>query len=208
MKAKKALSLILAAAMAYMAVIAASAERSELTEEHSTGNTEVIAHISGTDPGDVTYIISIPDVVDFGELHVPDSSSSNDYKLVDYQVTLEMVNGLDPDTQNINVYVKDQGFNANGDQHFYIANQSATDIKFSYDVFDVSAENVDDTTVNINRNTATSSLGFLLHSFQYQGEKMNGSLRIDQLDLLSYPISQIVGDYSGFMVFTSMIEDK
>ena len=106
MKARKILSLALAAVMAAAAVVSVSA--AELTESNSNGQTEVKAHIDGGVPGDVSYIITIPDMVDFETLAVPENNTDDHNKDVTYTVTMTKLVGLDPAEKVVNVYVKDQ----------------------------------------------------------------------------------------------------
>ena len=83
MKAKKLVTLTLAAAM--VAASSVSVFAAELTDTDSTGQTEVKAHISGN-AGNVSYIITIPDVIDFGELTQPEDNSTDHFKDVNYEV--------------------------------------------------------------------------------------------------------------------------
>ena len=56
MKAKRIISIALAAIMAAASAISVSA--ANLTETNPGGQTEVKAHIDGVDPGEVKYIIT------------------------------------------------------------------------------------------------------------------------------------------------------
>ncbi|MEE3493344.1 hypothetical protein [Ruminococcus sp.] len=203
MKAKRLLTLALAVLMIAMTVVSVSAV--QLTETDPDGQTEVKAHIGGStpEPGDVTYIITIPDVVDFGELKQEDTK-----KDVAYTVTLDEVNNLDPDAQQISVYVKNQNATVNGDQEFYITNKADSTKKFSYDVYSIAPNEMTDASVSINQNTMTQAAGYYLVGFTTAGETLSGSLRLDQNQLMGYNLADIVGDYNGYMVFFSIIEDQ
>ena len=112
----------------------------ELTEDEPGGQTEVKAHIDGNPiPGEVSYIITIPDVVDFG-LPTRPANDEDSYKDVDYTVEATVIEGLD---------------------------------------------------------TATE-----------QGQQVNGKLRLNQRQLYGYDITDIIGNYSGYMVFYSIVEDQ
>ena len=205
MKAKKLFTLILAVLIAAMTIVSVSA--AQLTDQNPGGQTEVIAHISGN-PGDVHYIITIPDVVDFGELVRPDNDDDS-FKKVGYTVSLDEVEGLDPDTQQINVYVRDEKSDIDHNQEFWIANKTDSSKQFSYDVFRQAPQDVDDElTESVNQNTMTTPVGYYLTGFTIVGETLEGTLRINQKQLRSYNLSDIIGDYSGYMVFYSAIEDK
>ena len=144
MKAKTIISIALAAAMAATSIISVSAGTIELTPDNNSGNTEVKAHISGAPtPGDVSYIITIPDVVDFGELTQP-AENTDSFKDVPFTVKLTELSGtsFDPDAQQISVYVKDQNATTD-DSEFYIANKTNPSIKLGYEVFRSSAPSMD-----------------------------------------------------------------
>ena len=205
MKAKTIISIAIAAAMAATSVISVSAGTNELTLENNSGNTEVKAHISGAPtPGDVSYIITIPDVVDFGELTQP-AENTDSFKDVPFTVKLTELTGnsFDPDAQQISVYVKDQNATT-GDSEFYIANKTDPSIKLGYEVFRSSTPSMD------NKVSADSfkTAGYFYTSFTEQGDAESGTLRLNQRQLYGRNLADIVGEYSGYMVFTSFIENQ
>ena len=201
MKAKRIISIALAAAIAGASAISVSA--AQLTESDPNGQTEVIAHIDGASPGDVSYIITIPDVVDFGTLTIPADNSSDYDKDVTYTVEATEIEGLDPATQTIAVYVKDQ--NANADNRaFQIANKENSAIAFNYDVYR-STETVNASTRVNNGDFFTK--GYYLTGFNTESQTLNGTLRFHQKQLYGQSIADIAGDYSGYMVFFSAIEN-
>lgn len=204
MKAKTIISIALAAAMAATSVISVSAGTIELTPDNNSGNTEVKARISGAPtPGDVSYIITIPDVVDFGELTQP---ATNDDSFNDrtFNVELTELNGtFDADAQQISVYVKDQNATT-GDSEFYIAHKTDPTIKLGYEVFR-------GTTPSPATKVSSDSLktsGYFYESFTVQGQIETGTLRLNQNQLYGRDLADIVGEYSGYMVFTSFIENQ
>ena len=205
MKAKTIISIAIAAAMAATSVISVSAGTNELTLENNSGNTEVKAHISGAPtPGSVDYIITIPDVVDFGELTQP-AENTDSFKDVPFTVKLTELTGnsFDPDAQQISVYVKDQNATT-GDSEFYIANKTDPSIKLGYEVFRSSTPSMD------NKVSADSfkTAGYFYTSFTEQGDAESGTLRLNQRQLYGRNLADIVGEYSGYMVFTSFIENQ
>ena len=203
MKAKRIITIALAVLLAVMSVVTVSA--AQLTEADPTGRTEVTAHITGAEPGDVSYIITIPDVVDFGELTIPPNDADDYNKDVEYEVTATEIENLDPDKQQISVYVKDQGADPNEDQEFYIANKNNSSIKFTYDVYNAIGSNVNMSTMVNGGNMFTN--GYFLTSFNTTGQTMDGTLRFHQKQLYGQNIADIAGDYSGYMVFFSAIEN-
>ena len=203
MKAKKIITIALAAAMALTAAVSVSAE-TKLTDQSPSGKTEVTAKIEGGDvPGDVTYEITIPDVVTFGTLHQPAANDADDFVFADYTVTADKIIGLEAD-QQVSVYVRDQNATVDGDHEFWIANKSDSSKKFKYDVFDV--RQIDANTDSINQNNMSSAAGYFLEGFTEAGQAVDGTLRLNQLQLYGQNIADLVGEYSGYMVFFSTIE--
>ena len=170
--------------------------------------TEVQAHISGSTTGNVTYKITIPDKVTFEPLSRPETSGTDSYKTAEYAVSLDEVSNLGADEQ-ISVYVKDQNASVNDDQNFYIANVSNSNIKFEYQVFDVPKAQVREA-VSINANPMTKAAGYYLAGFTAVDDRVDGTLVINEAQLWNnnYTLSDIVGDYSGYMVFYSAVEKK
>ena len=202
MKAKKIISIALAAAMAAVSAISVSA--AQLTESNPNGLTQVIAHIDGIEPGEVSYIITIPDVVDFGTLTIPADDSQDYDRDVTYSVEATLIENLNPTTQTIAVYVKDQNASAS-ERNFYIANKENSDVKFSYDIYRASGEgNVNESTRVNNGDFFTK--GYYLTGFKNEGDTITGTLRFHQKQLYGLNIADIAGDYSGYMVFFSAIE--
>lgn len=202
MKAKQLLSIGLAAVMAAASVAAVSA--AQLTESNPSGQTEVTARITGN-AGDVTYIITIPDVVDFGELQIPADNAEDYNKDVTFTVEATEITGLDPDAQKISVFVKDQNATQDDDQEFHIANKDNANIVFDYDMYSAT-ENLSAANCVNGGNMRTH--GYYLTSFTAQGESMTGTLRFAQRQLYGQSIADIAGEYSGYMVFFSAIEPK
>lgn len=204
MKAKTISSIAIAAAMAATSVISVSAGTIELTPDNNSGNTEVKARISGAPtPGDVSYIITIPDAVDFGELTQP-ATNDDSFNDKPFNVKLTELNGtFDPDAQQISVYVKDQNATT-GDSEFYIANKTDPSIKLGYEVFRSSTPSMD------NKVSADSfkTAGYFYTSFTVKNESLDGTLRLNQNQLYGRNLADIVGEYSGYMVFTSFIENQ
>ena len=53
----------------------------------------------------------------------------------------------------------------------------------------------------------TKTAGFYLDGFTAPGENVDGTLVINQVQLYGKTLADIAGDYSGYMVFYSAIED-
>ena len=204
MKAKTIISIAIAAAMAATSVISVSAGTIELTPDNNSGNTEVKARISGAPtPGSVDYIITIPDVIDFGELTQPaaNTDSFND-KTFNVELTKLTGESFDSDAQQISVYVKDENATTEKSE-FYIANKTDSSIKFEYEVFRKTPSEENKVSSGSFRTT-----GYFYTSFTEQGDAESGTLRLNQRQLYGRNLADIVGEYSGYMVFTSFIENQ
>ena len=204
MKTKKLTALCMALVMT--SVSAVSVYAAEITNENPNGQTEVIAKINGVQPGNVKYTIEIPDVVDFGDLSVPADTTVDNFKDVNFTLKLTELEGLDPDSQKIQVYVRDQDATVDDYKDFTITNKSNSSVSFNYDVYNVSGNAFNpDTSINVDRGNMSSSAGFLYTQFSNLNEEVTGTLRLDQNQLAEYNLENIVGDYSGYMVFYSKI---
>ena len=200
---KKTLAMLLVLALA--AVIPVTALAAQSTDSNPAGRTEVTARVESAAPGDVTYTITIPDVVDFGTLTQPADGSSNSFKDAPFGIAATSIEGLDPDNQVIAVYVKDEGAVIGGDTDCYIVNKSDPSVKFSYDVYDTTDTEQNDP---INVNNVPVAAGYYLGAFTNEGEQINGLLRLNQLQLYGASLAEIVGDYSGYMEFFTCVENN
>lgn len=196
MKAKALVTVALAAAMVSASALSVSA--GTLSNENPWGETEVIARIDGNSSGEVTYTIIIPDVIDFGTLEQP-QINEDQYKDVGFTVkTGNTVEGLTP-SQYIMLYVRDKTASVNGSNDFVIANKVDPTKTFKYDVYVDSA-------LNINSNAMTSTRGYEFTSFNIANQEVQGTLRLNENQLYGKDISELVGEYSGYMIFFSQIE--
>lgn len=137
MKTKKIIAALLAGVLGTTAVVSASA--ATLTNENPDGSTEITARIEGAGPGDVSYVITIPDKVDFGTLTQPETETDS-YKYIGFIVVATQLNF---EKGAVSVYVKDS---AAADGQFYIKQKDVENpFTISYDAF----ERVVDDTIQI-----------------------------------------------------------
>ena len=210
MRSRKIITIAMAAALAMSASLTVYAEGTkQLTKNNPSDFTEVKAHIDGS-TGAVSYIIEIPEVVDFGNLTQPETNADS-YISKPYDVTAIEIKGLAKDdqgnvTQQVSVYVKDEKATTTN-SNFYIANTDpAKDYKLQYHVFDTT--NISETTPPLSSVTMSSDKGYFLKAFTEQGQKVNGTLVLNQNQLFGKDLEAMSGDYSGHMVFYSEIVDK
>ena len=196
MKAKKILALSMAVATMVTASTAAFA--AELTPKFPVGETEIAANIQAS--GEISYVITIPDKVDFGTLTPPETDTDS-FKDVPYEVTAVNIEGLSED-QYVLIRLKDKDATEE-DSQFYLTQKTSPNTKFIYDVYDISPiENYYSPLASV---SMTEPNGYFLVAFNEIGAKTTGTLRFNQKQLYGKDISEIAGDYSGTMVFTSSI---
>ena len=196
MKTRKILTLSMAVATMVTASTAAFA--AELTPKFPVGETEIAANIQAS--GEISYVITIPDKVDFGTLTPPETDTDS-FKDVPYEVTAVNIEGLSED-QYVLIRLKDKDATEE-DSQFYLTQKTSPNTKFIYDVYNISPiENHYSPLASV---SMTEPNGYFLVAFDKIGAKTTGTLRFNQKQLYGKDISEIAGDYSGTMVFTSSI---
>ena len=200
---KKILTVLLIGVLAVASIVPASA--ATLTEVDVDGSTTVTANIA--DPGTVSYIITIPDTVDFGVLTQPESIDTDHYTFSDFQVVATDLSIKS--NQGVTVYMKDSTAT---DNQFYISQKNVENpFKITYDVYDtpVNASNVDSYDA-INTTAEPGSYGYHLCTFLYgsAGQTQPVTLALNQNALYGQTISDIAGDYSGTITFHSALFER
>lgn len=196
MKAKKFLALSMAVITVATASTAAFAL--EINQNSPVGNTEVSANVKAS--GRISYTITIPDKVDFGTLTPPETDTDS-FKDIPYEVTATNIEGL-VDNQYVLVRIKDKDATEE-DGKFYLTQKTSPNTKFIYDVYNVSP--IEDYYLPFAVVPMTEPDGYFFVAFNKIGAKTTGTLRFNQKQLYGKDISEIAGDYSGTMVFTSSI---
>lgn len=205
MKTNKLFSIILAGVLAATAVVSASAQTLEgtLADSERTADTEVKAKIEAAQPGDVSYIITIPDSVDFGTLHQPETYSDSN-KYVSCDITATEIKNFN-NKQFVEVHVKDTD---SEDEKFYITQKDTEEpFKINYDVYEreVTEENIDQ--YSPVTDSAPGTYGYHICSFGNGSESTSQrmTLVLNQKAIYDKNLNDIAGDYSGTMVFHSKI---
>ena len=196
MKTRKILALSMAVATMVTASTAAFA--AELTLSSTTGNTEVTANIQAS--GEISYVITIPDKVDFGTLTPPETDTDS-FKDVPYEVTAVNIEGLS-ENQYVLVRIKDKDATEE-DGKFYLTQKTSPNTKLTYDMYD--RKTIVDSDIPLNKGRMVNPDGYYLGDFQNTGDSKTGTLRLNQKQLYGKDIAEIAGDYSGTIVFTSSI---
>lgn len=192
MMRKTGIAACIAAALAFCTLPAGA---QTLTDINPSGDTTVTADVAN---GDVTYIISIPDKIDFGRLTPPENDSAPHPKEESYTVEAMEINGLQKGTSRVVVLMKDavanSGFQITGRD---TANMGKT---LSYSVF----VRVDDLDEDISTNTRYAN-GYLLTGFDKADESVTGTLKLDQNQLYGVDLSSWAGNYQGTIRFFSRV---
>lgn len=207
MKTKKIISAMLASALAATAVVSASAVEAtkELTDVNYENSTEVKAKI--VNPGNISYTITIPDSVDFGELTMPENTDTDHYVFSNFNVEATELNIRS--NQAVTVYMKDNCSDFATDGQFCISQKDAENpFTINYDVYTGTVDNSNiSTSTAINSTAAFGNYGYHISTFSYgsTGNTENFTLALNQNALYGKEYSTIAGDYSGTIVFHSAL---
>lgn len=200
MRKKRIFSAALAAALALTVVPAVQASASsELTNGSVSGDTSITGHVSaGEGIGNVTYVVSIPDKIDFGELVQPDTNSSDPVTRAG-TVKAEIVESL-PEGYRVAVFVKDAAASESS-KDFRIIGQDSTN-KGKELIYTITNEA---SQANLLTGTEYPN-GYLVGAFQNTGDTVNLTLALDQNQLYGEYLSNWAGNYKGTLNFYSSVE--
>lgn len=194
---KKRLFAVLLATAMLMASLTVSA--TELTDIVPGGSTAVEADIKEADIGDVTYIIAIPEKIDFGTLVMPKTDTEPHPSKVGFEVSAVEITNLNVATSRIAVLLKDAVAEVGT---FQITGVSGTNnnkvLKYSV----LNSAGVDLT------NGTEYPNGYAFAAFSQAGQTVTGSLSLEQNQLLTDKvIANWAGDYLGTLNFYTAIAD-
>lgn len=203
MKTKRIIAALIAAVLAVTPVMSVSA--ATLTDGTVDNSTAVKANIE--DPGSVSYVITIPETVDFGTLTQPDSIDADHYAIYRFDVEATELNIKS--NQGVTVYMKDA--NSTDDQFYLEQQNTETPFKISYDVYDttVTVDNIN-TYDPINNTAEPGTYGYHLCTFlsDAQARTQPVNLALNQNALYDKTLSNIAGDYSGTITFHSSLFER
>lgn len=201
MKKTKIIAMLTAVLCSATPVMSVSAET--LSEVIPNGSTEVKANI--IDPGSVNYIITIPDTADFGTLTQPEDDKNPHYVFNNFEVVATELNIQN--NQCVSIFMKDADAD---DNQFYISQQGVDNpFKLQYDVYGsmVDESNIAGQTALNDPNNTPGTYGYHLCTFAYgtTGSTQDVTLALDQNALYNKELSEIAGDYSGYIDFHSAL---
>lgn len=164
----------------------------ELTETNSGNTTSVEANVVEADA--VTYVIQIPEKVDFGTIQQPNSSGT-DY--IDASLTVKCVSlsGL-KSAQSLAVLVKDSEAVESTDP-FKLKKEDNADVVMTYSMLNHEGNNIQDLRWYQN--------GFLFNAFTAAGQEATDTLRLDRGQLYGKDLTVWGGKYSGTLDFYSKV---
>lgn len=189
------IALLLTAVLLAFPVMAEDDDQ-ELTNQNTSGQTEVDAEIKDGS-GEVAYIVTVPVKIDFGTLVCPDTDVDSN-KIIPYDVTCVQMLGV----RNVKVSVCNLGAKEGAtNQIFYLTNDDnwTSSFKPTYDVY-VTRDNKIDTSGAMPKN------GFDYTIFTAEGESVKSGVVLNQRQLFPYKdnLKSIAGNYIGNLVFTTV----
>lgn len=183
--------LCMAAVMAALPVLSVQASDKSLSDATPGGQTDVTVEV--TAPGMVSYIIAVPDKVDFGSIQQPNSSEVAPV-MQTFEVSCDAADGL-ASGQAIAVMVKDYTATGQTDP-FVLVNENTPANKLTYTM--TNSRGNDITTAN------WYDKGYLFNTFTAADQKAEGTLTLDRSQLYNKDASWR-GAYSGQLEFYTKI---
>lgn len=180
-----------AAVLAVMPVLSVQAATTQLTDSNPGGQTDVTAEVVA--PSTVSYIVSIPDKVDFGQIQQPNSSEAAPVERT-FTVSCEAADGL-ASGEAIAVLVKDATA-ATRDDPFVLTNDAVNSNQMIYQMSNPIGQDITTATWFTN--------GFIFNTFTAAGQSVEGKLTLDRSQLYNKDTTW-QGAYSGKLNFYTSI---
>lgn len=172
----------------------------EMSQNSASGDTPVTGRVEETDTGNVEYVVSVPDKIDFGTLKKPDTGDAGQYATRYGTVKLESVENL-PDGCRIAVFVKDAADTAENPDFRIIGQDYANQGKeLVYTITNQSSQ------ANLLSGTRYLN-GYLVGAFVGAGDNTNLQLDLDRQQLYGVDLSEWTGNYKGTLNFYSKVVD-
>lgn len=173
----------------------------DVSNAQQTGSTTVVASVQGTDPGAVTYTVSIPSYVDFGGLKRGGESGTEYSIAISGEVKLTAVESLGSNMR-IAVLVQDAKNGTDGFRIYGTTGAALSNAKYlNYDiltVFNADENNLIDDTVYSN--------GFLVGAFQNLNDSVPLKFRLNQNQMIGQ-LDDWAGTYQGTLNFYSRVAE-
>lgn len=207
---KKGAGLVLAGSLVLGMQSTVFATNPTLTDSGQNGNTDVAGEVSTSSGVSPSYIITIPEKIDFGTLSAPETDQ-NDYKDISFDVTASSFVNFSDNT-GVAVLVKDSQDVQNAGEWSGVFNITKDTYSLAYSILDPSASDVSD-------GTLTYTNGLLFHVFGAaavatsadSSVTVSGTVRLNQRQLYGYDLdgtdADMVGTYDGTIDFYSTVVD-
>lgn len=188
---KKIIALATAATMLFSATTVMA---QELTNTSPSGDTTVTAKVSN---GAVTYVVQIPDAVDFGTLQQPEDNAVEHNVEKEFNIVVTELTGMDVTQNRLVVLMQDAENVANG--QFCIKGQDNmnSDKKLEYDAVNEFGESYTTALPYAN--------GYLVTLFKAVDESAKVKLKLDQNQLYGVELDKYAGSYMGTLSFYTKI---
>lgn len=164
----------------------------ELDDTNPGNETSVTINVAEAAP--VTYVVQIPETVDFGTIQQPNSSETS-YLTQPITVTCTNLTGL-ASGQTLAVLVKDKYATDRSDP-FKLTKDSNPDVVMTYSMFNTEGNNIQD--------LVWYSNGFLFGAFTAAGQSVENELKLDVSQLYGKDLTVWGGEYSGTLNFRTSI---
>lgn len=164
----------------------------ELTETNPGNETSVTIKVAEAAP--VSYIVQIPEKVDFGTIQQPNSSGTS-YLTQPITVKCVSLDGL-ASGQTLAVLVKDKDA-ADSLDPFKLTKEDNADIFMTYSILNTEGNNIQD--------LVWYSNGFLFSAFTAADQSTTNELRLDIGQLYGKDLTVWGGEYSGTLNFRTSI---
>ncbi len=192
---KRILGVVIATlALCMCMTVTALAEDQQLDNTNTSGETEVDATILDA-AGEVAYIVTVPEKIDFGKLVCPEADEDS-FTIQKFNVNCVQMQGVN----NVTVNVYNEGSTAGeANQDFYLKNQTNASCTFK-PLYELYAQ-----TTRIETSEPMDLNGYLYTVFTQEGQSITGGVRLNQRQLYSYKddLTPIAGTYTGTLVFTT-----
>lgn len=197
---KKTLCTLALTGMLVFSGMPVMAEDLTLTQISPSGESTVTAQVSST-PGSVSYIVEIPDRIEFGSLTQPSDITTSHYAMTTFNATASEVKGLDDTGKAIALLAQD-GSSTADDTRFRISGVDTlnSDKTLYYDVLSEAEESI-----SAEGNQRYEN-GYLFCLFR-DNETFKGTLQLDQNQLYDKDLTQWAGNYQGTIRFYSRYVD-
>ena len=162
--------------------------------QNRTGTTKIVINVEAAAADTPTYIVTIPEKVDFGTVQQP-STAGEDYEVQSINVGCSQLTNLKLG-QRVLVRVKDSTATSKDDPFKVVNGKNEV---LNYDIVNIEGD------ANIrNANTWTDN-GYLIASFAYSNQGETFRLKLDKGQLYGKDMAEYGGEYTGSLLFNTSV---